>query len=86
MGLCMAEALAMMAGTEFMYGVSMSAYLRKNTKEKLCRGSIFRAVTCKNIYPAKAVRATQEYGDHEMTYSRMTINAIFAIFHSFCKR
>lgn len=44
MGLCMAEALAMMAGTEFMYGVSMSAYLRKNKKkEKLCRGGIFRA-------------------------------------------
>lgn len=32
MGLCMAEALAMTAGTEFMYGVSMSAYLRKHNK------------------------------------------------------
>lgn len=34
-------------------------------------------------HPAKAVRATQEYGDQEMTYKRITMSAIFAIFHSF---
>lgn len=34
MGLCIAEALAITAGTEFMYGVSMSAYLRKHKKKK----------------------------------------------------
>lgn len=34
-------------------------------------------------YPAKATRATTEYGDQEMTKNKMTISAILAIFHSF---
>lgn len=74
MGLWMAEALAMTAGTEFMYGVSMSAYLQAHKEKRRWhhRGArwdstLVSMVTGKNIYPAKAVRATQEYGDQEMT-------------------
>lgn len=67
----------------------MSAYLQKHKRRTLLSrwdSAIVSIVTKSPVYPAKAVRATQEYGDQEMTYSRMTISAIFAIFHSFCSR
>lgn len=74
----------------------MSAYLQKQKRKTLQSRHLWDTVRlCYRldsynppapIYPANAVRATQEYGDQEMTYSRMTIRAIFAIFHSFCSR
>lgn len=57
---------------------------------EFCPNDNFKLKTVDDIniapHPANAVRATQEYGDQEITYNRMTMRATFAIFHSLFNR